>query len=692
MPIPITCEACQRQYKVDDKLTGKKLKCKGCGQLIRVPGTAVAADESQECLSCGSPLASGSRICPKCGFNLETGQKESLLLEDETEALKARKKRRWQRPAGSSLLESLDELIKLIVLLGLVAGIVVTVVHIVRSPAGISLPALVPAILVLAAIGAIMAPAAALAVNLTVKAMKLAPRDDTYVRAAVVMLVPFACGLLLGWPETAENWEWVARLGWPAAILLLIYFFRADVIEWVTSVAMALAAMGLSVIVVILLGGAVNDMAGGLYGDMLPAGPWTVLAKGHSPEPPPAPPAMTPSTRRTPTAETTSVTEDPTTGPTVAAPREVGSATTPAVVATVPAAGVTTAVAPRPVAVKMTSPFFTEVIENDGLRDAAAVVAPAAAGGWMLTVKNTETTTEVDRWALNPLEKKEHFSYPYFARKIPQFAISPKGDALAALSFFPRRQLEVMAFDGKTAKRTIALDVQANVPEGATQAVPALLGVADAARFYLRWDMNGASVAQVFAATGAGTPGWRAVAFGPAVEAVPAAVSPNGRTAAVFGKNQINFANFDFTPPPRPILIASDLDVRLLGLTFSPDGSQLAVYAAVADLPTVMCYQVSTGDRVCTNLLSQTPVPKNAEARPHALVWLAGSQAWLIDGDELADAATGKKIASLGLSGVADQQPVGAGMVAFTFRGDHGPHTILAKMDDAKIRAAREGK
>ncbi len=695
MGIPIACEACHRQYKVDDKLAGKKVKCKGCGATIRVPGAeAPAGEELRECLSCGASMPAGNRVCPKCGFNVQTGQKESLLLESAAEELKARKKRRWVRKPGSPLLESLDELIKLVLLLVLIGGIVMTVVHIFRTAAeGFTFAAILPTLVVLAALAGIIAPLAALTVNITVRTMKLAPREDTYVRVALCMLLPYSVAMIAGWKEMAENWGWVGDLGWPVGILLLIYMLRAEALEWIASVVAAAAAMALSLIVVGMLGGAVNDMAGGLYADMLPSGLWTALAKGHSPEPP-VTTKKAPDTAPAAIVATTSAPAASAGGTVLVTTQEGPPATaTQVAINTVPggAGGTATATAPQAAPLKLTSPFFAGIIDDPALRDAVAVVAPIAPADWMLTVKNSETTAEVDRWSLNPLEKKEHLSYPYFAKKSPQFAISPKGDAVAALVFFPRRELEVIAYDNKTPKRIIVLDLPANVPEGITQAAPSMLGVLDPARFFLRWDNNGTSALQIFAAApGAAAPSWRSLPLGATADFNPALLSPNGRTAAVFARNQILFGNMDGTTPPKPILVASDLNVRLLGMAFSSDSGSIAIYAAVSDLPTIMGYQVRTGEPVFTNLLSQSPLDKAAAIMPHALLWLPGAQVCLINGNDLVDAATGKKFASLGLSGVADAQLLGPSTVALTFKTATGaPYTVLAKMDDEKIRAAK---
>lgn len=36
--IPLSCKACAKRYQVPDSYAGQKFKCKGCGEMIRVPG------------------------------------------------------------------------------------------------------------------------------------------------------------------------------------------------------------------------------------------------------------------------------------------------------------------------------------------------------------------------------------------------------------------------------------------------------------------------------------------------------------------------------------------------------------------------------------------------------------------------------------------------------------------------------
>ena len=45
MPISFKCTSCQKEFKVASKLAGKKIRCKGCSGITRVPAKPVTAGE-----------------------------------------------------------------------------------------------------------------------------------------------------------------------------------------------------------------------------------------------------------------------------------------------------------------------------------------------------------------------------------------------------------------------------------------------------------------------------------------------------------------------------------------------------------------------------------------------------------------------------------------------------------------------
>ena len=120
MPIDFACPHCQKKYRLADSTAGKLVKCKQCGNSIRVPASSFAAapvavsapasaapkrpvfdDEpdvgeydlkddhhspartaevpsatsARNCPSCHAPLQPGAMICVSCGLNFKTGEK-----------------------------------------------------------------------------------------------------------------------------------------------------------------------------------------------------------------------------------------------------------------------------------------------------------------------------------------------------------------------------------------------------------------------------------------------------------------------------------------------------------------------------------------------------------------------------------------------------------------------------------------
>jgi hypothetical protein len=90
--IQATCPKCNKVFKAPVALRGKKVKCKGCGQVIPVIekqeedewaknlkgyGVTVEADEGvPRCPFCASELESAAdAVCLKCGYNLQTRQR-----------------------------------------------------------------------------------------------------------------------------------------------------------------------------------------------------------------------------------------------------------------------------------------------------------------------------------------------------------------------------------------------------------------------------------------------------------------------------------------------------------------------------------------------------------------------------------------------------------------------------------------
>lgn len=114
MPIKVRCKACEAVATVSDQAAGKVVKCKQCGERIRVPmpkgdrPRAKARPEQEEENIFGDPLASldlrnmedtKRRICPGCAQPVDMDAKEcpKCGVEVSTGALSERQRIRHER-------------------------------------------------------------------------------------------------------------------------------------------------------------------------------------------------------------------------------------------------------------------------------------------------------------------------------------------------------------------------------------------------------------------------------------------------------------------------------------------------------------------------------------------------------------------------------------------------------------------
>lgn len=95
----VGCPKCKRTSKAPTSLKGKKIRCKGCGQIFPaleargeseewgvINAYEVVVDKDKlRCPFCASDLAEGQILCLKCGYNLETRERmQPKVLEPLT--------------------------------------------------------------------------------------------------------------------------------------------------------------------------------------------------------------------------------------------------------------------------------------------------------------------------------------------------------------------------------------------------------------------------------------------------------------------------------------------------------------------------------------------------------------------------------------------------------------------------------
>jgi hypothetical protein len=70
---------CGKSFKIPEKFAGKKVRCLSCKKVLKLsqesPSTPkkAARDGKVRCLGCKGQYRAGTKICLKCGVNLQTG-------------------------------------------------------------------------------------------------------------------------------------------------------------------------------------------------------------------------------------------------------------------------------------------------------------------------------------------------------------------------------------------------------------------------------------------------------------------------------------------------------------------------------------------------------------------------------------------------------------------------------------------
>ena len=126
MPIPVECGSCQKRFKANEKLSGKKVKCPQCGGVIAIPAIEPAGKEAASmaglldreqvpvtapapkptpvaaavptCPSCSAELMAGAVLCVSCGFDLRTGKQVARTAPtDGADSAQGKRGRKWGR-------------------------------------------------------------------------------------------------------------------------------------------------------------------------------------------------------------------------------------------------------------------------------------------------------------------------------------------------------------------------------------------------------------------------------------------------------------------------------------------------------------------------------------------------------------------------------------------------------------------
>lgn len=278
-----------------------------------------------------------------------------------------------------------------------------------------------------------------------------------------------------------------------------------------------------------------------------------------------------------------------------------------------------------------------------------------------------------------------------------RYAIAEDGSALLRLTNSATPKVEVLPFRG--AGSTVSLSLPPDFPKSsdAVPANPELLGALPGRRFLVRWtsgDQSGLQVYDFQSSTGKpplslklGQSDWPNV-FG---------VSPDGNTFAIAEREAertyiVARSLSGATIPPKLFDTADPQDKTqrdCAGIAFSPDGSRLAVLMEHGTDGLVRCWQVAGEHEVASGTCK---VPSADELlgqlKGRSFDWVTNGK-WLVHGRSMLDAATGAPFGTLTDQVVTAQQMADDHTAYLSYLGIDGhPHIAVVKFNPAALNPA----
>ena len=278
----MACPVCKKQYRWNTQLAGRKVKCKACEAIFRIPTdvsqtpqlvrsgqsgpvegkdasgyeldiegdtrpTMPPASRSAKCPSCNSPMTPAAVVCINCGFNHQDNQRVATETDQGTVAPAVNPSEQangGQSKVGGGSPESTTAFIDLYLPLILIAvGFVAAVVHrtYIAQESGI-LGAVVWGVLWVA----VSLPAYLLGIIATSKIMQIGfgPLHLALLKLAAIALGPKAMGLMAGNLLNMVDDSGLMSMLMGSVTEIVLYWilfavlFSLDVTEWVVCIVL----------------------------------------------------------------------------------------------------------------------------------------------------------------------------------------------------------------------------------------------------------------------------------------------------------------------------------------------------------------------------------------------------------------------------------------------------------------------
>lgn len=282
-----------------------------------------------------------------------------------------------------------------------------------------------------------------------------------------------------------------------------------------------------------------------------------------------------------------------------------------------------------------------------------------------------------------------------------RYAIAEDGSALLRLTNSAQPKVEVLPFRGPGGSVSLSLPPEFGKTSDAVPATAELLGALPGRRFLIRWTAGDQSDLQVYdfqSATGKprvslklGQSDWPNV-FG---------VSPDGNTFAIAEREAertfVVARNLTTSSaPPKLFDVADPKDKTqrdCAGIAFSPDGSKLAVLMEHGTDGTVRSWQV-IGEHQLAEGSCKVPSADDmlGQVKGRSFDWVTEGK-WLIHGRSVLDAETGAAFGTLTDQVVTAQQMADDHTAYLSYLGIDGhPHIAVVKFNVAALNGGNAKK
>jgi len=680
MAIEVQCDACQQQYRLPEKMAGKRVRCRDCGAAIDVPTIAVRDDENQEITDL-SDFESGIAQSNESEW---TSDVNPFDLPTSFKEMRGRLVPRPITPFRYPFNDIVDSMLPwLLVLVFLVPAVWRAISNILSMPRR-----WVGAV----ELGLVAVMYVALAIPLVIRALRSAARsfkfrlpDQIYWHVFAAMAVPIGLGSFFYAQLEWNGFFFGYGLGLVLALVFLAVEFSLLPIEILLSAGFVASFYVAATVATWYVSTSVEPL-----GDL-------VVSMVHPSKKTPGKPTVV--VKKTPSSAPAAQPSNST--PVAPAPNVVPGSTDYTLLSNparpVPTPDVTRSLPPQE-NIKSSSPAVADINILTEPRGFDQALLSRGGSPGLAVIRHGPSDDQIESWAGDPLTMQGSASFKRTGVN-DRCILSPRGDAFVRITNWPQSAAIVWSFASQSIVRTVELNERSGVPE--------LVGYLNNDQLAIRYDRGGGAEAlEIWDLRSQGTPRPlflqpyipNTMTFSPDGRSVAIAVraDPNAPKDALHGP-QVMLINLATGIPRRLAITKLDpkLPITSAGIAFSSDGSRVALLCENNDNLLIEGWQTTTlsPKPIYEHVYPAGILPLNqlASFPGRTLSWL-DKQTVLLYGNVILDLPTGKMLAAMALPQIRDQQVIDEQNILLQYQTSQGTNALMHVKLDRDVLEQSRGK